>query len=125
MGWHCRTRRFSWSSGEKRGTPERERSERARRTLGFRPGAPNEGKIAHDAEACNLRNLERAELQLVGNGPTRNEADPESCFHCRFDRFGGIEVHHILERLELEAGVFKSQRDHVARASTMFTHTQP
>jgi len=72
--------------------------------------------MAHNSETCDLRNLQRTQFQFLGNGPTRNEADAESCFHCRLDRFGGIEVHHIVERLELEAGIFKSYLDHVARA---------
>src|SRR6266404_1990290 len=99
---------FSWSTGEEPGTPERECTERSRRTLRLRPGARNEGKMAHNSETCNLRNLERPKFQLFGNGPTRNEADGESCFHCGLDRLGGIEVHHTLKRLELEAGILKS-----------------
>src|SRR6202011_2654407 len=93
-------RRGVWSAGENPGTPERECSERPRRTLRFRPRAPDQGKMARDAQTRNLRNFQRVQFQFFGNRPARNKADAESCFHCRLDRLGGIEVHHVLERLK-------------------------
>jgi hypothetical protein len=50
---------FSRSVGEKPGTPQRERLERACRASWFRAGARNEGKIARDSETCDLRNVQR------------------------------------------------------------------
>ena len=108
--------------GEKARTLERERAKRTRGALGSGPGAGDERKMAIHLEAGDLRNLERAQFQFLGDRPTRDEANAESDFHRRLDCFGGIEIHHVLERLQLEARILESHFDDAARSGTLFAH---
>ena len=48
--------------------------------------------------------------------------DAQARFRAGLDGFGGIEVHHVFERLELEARFLECDLDHAARAGTLFAH---
>ena len=78
--------------------------------------------MAVHLKAGNLRNLEGAQFQLLGDGPTRDEADAEANFHSGLDGFGGIEIHHVLEGLEFEVRFLECHLNHAARAGTLFAH---
>ena len=79
--------------------------------------------MARDFETSDFHYLQHAQFELFGDGPARNEPDSESGFHGRLDGFGGIEIHHTLESLELQAGFLdESSFDDAAGAGTLFAH---
>jgi len=80
--------------------------------------------MARDSETWNFHNLKRAQFQFLGDGPARNEADAESGLDRGLDGFGGIEVHHVQERFELEASLLEGDLDDASRAGAVFAHKE-
>ena len=78
--------------------------------------------MAVDFQAGNFRDLECAQFQFFRDRPARDKANAESDFHGGFDGFSGIEIHHVLEQLEMQAGFFQSDLDDTARSGTLFAH---
>src|ERR1035438_2217759 len=113
---------FPRSVGEKPGTLEGESAKCAGWALRLGAGARNQRKVAVKFEAGNFRNLERTQFQFFGDGPAGDESDSEADFDRGLDGFGGIEIHDVLERLELEASVLQSDLDDATGAGTLFPH---
>ena len=67
-------------------------------TLQLRTREGHERKMAGDLKAPDLHNFQDSEFQLFCNRPARDEANAQSGFDGGLDRFGGIEIHHALER---------------------------
>jgi len=78
--------------------------------------------MARDFKAGHVHDFQRAQFQFFGDGPARDEADAETDFDGGLDGLGGVEVHHMFERLELETRVLESELDDAARTGTLFPH---
>src|SRR5215472_14768858 len=48
----------------------------------------------------------------------------KSCFHRGFDGLRRIEIHHALERLELDSCSLKRRFDHASRSGALLAHQQ-
>src|ERR1039457_3094504 len=102
--------------GEKPGTLEGESAKCAGWALRLGAGTRKQPKGAVKFEGGNFRSLERAQFHSIGDGPAGDESDSEADFDGGLDGFGGIEIHDVLERLELEASVLQSDLDEIGRA---------
>jgi hypothetical protein len=63
----------------------------------FRTGRQSQGKIACGFNSVTLNNLERTQLELLGDRPERDKSNAQSGFDRGLDGFRGIEVHHALK----------------------------
>src|SRR5215469_12661001 len=109
---------------EQAGTPESECAERSGGALRFRSCEGNESEVPRGSDTAHISDFQSPQLQLLRNRPARNKAYAKSCFHRGLYRFGGVQVHDVLEGLQLEMRLFKSHLDDTARARTLFAHQQ-
>lgn len=106
------------------GTVEHELEEEAGGAGGFGTGRACDGEHARDLEAADAGDLQGAELELIADGPARDEGNAQARFDSVEKTFGGIEGEAEAQDAEGGTGCLESLFEDAARAGAVFTEQQ-